>query len=234
MTKSELISQAGGALPAAGGERRRAGGQDDSRCDVQEPGRGPAHRDPRLRQLRAELSARRASGATRSPATRCRCRRSTFRTSRRARNCANAWMRSGRNTPSRLRSERIGASARVPHVRLPAPTARREGAAVRYLCWVANAVLFVLLVGFALKNSDPVTVRYFLGRTGGAAVAGAVAVLRGWARRWAWWRCCGLVNRQRRLIGELRQAPPAATPSRRKPPAQSRAARCPHRVNYPG
>ena len=51
-----------GAFPAAGGQRRRVGGQDDSGRDVQEPRGGAAHRDPWVRQLRAELStaARRA------------------------------------------------------------------------------------------------------------------------------------------------------------------------------
>jgi uncharacterized integral membrane protein len=34
---------------------------------------------------------------------------------------------------------------------------------MRYLGWIAKVLVFVLLLGFALKNTDPVTVRYFLG-----------------------------------------------------------------------
>jgi lipopolysaccharide assembly protein A len=35
---------------------------------------------------------------------------------------------------------------------------------VRYLYWIILLPLFFLLVAFALRNSDPVTVRFFLGR----------------------------------------------------------------------
>jgi len=34
---------------------------------------------------------------------------------------------------------------------------------MRYLRWVLWILLFLLLFGFALKNTDPVVVRYFLG-----------------------------------------------------------------------
>jgi lipopolysaccharide assembly protein A len=93
---------------------------------------------------------------------------------------------------------------------------------VRFLGWVAKAVLFLLLVGFALKNSEMVTLRYFLGQEwsaplslvlllffGGGAVLGVMALL-------------GLVNRQRRQINELRQAAAQRTaepqPSRQPDP----------------
>jgi putative membrane protein len=33
---------------------------------------------------------------------------------------------------------------------------------MRYLGWFAKFVVFLLLLAFALKNTDPVTVRYFL------------------------------------------------------------------------
>jgi uncharacterized integral membrane protein len=35
---------------------------------------------------------------------------------------------------------------------------------MRYLSWFAKLVLFLLLLGFALKNTEPVAVRYFLGQ----------------------------------------------------------------------
>jgi len=34
---------------------------------------------------------------------------------------------------------------------------------MRYIIWVLRVVLFVALLGFALKNDQPVTLRYFLG-----------------------------------------------------------------------
>jgi lipopolysaccharide assembly protein A len=35
--------------------------------------------------------------------------------------------------------------------------------AMRYLNWVLRAVLFIVLLGFAVKNDQPVTLRYFFG-----------------------------------------------------------------------
>ena len=34
---------------------------------------------------------------------------------------------------------------------------------MRFLLWILRILLFVLLLGFAIKNTDPVAVRYFLG-----------------------------------------------------------------------
>lgn len=34
---------------------------------------------------------------------------------------------------------------------------------MRYLSWLLRIVLFVALLGFALKNDDPVVLRYFFG-----------------------------------------------------------------------
>lgn len=34
---------------------------------------------------------------------------------------------------------------------------------MRYLIWLLRAVIFVLLLGFAVKNDQPVTLRYFFG-----------------------------------------------------------------------
>ena len=35
--------------------------------------------------------------------------------------------------------------------------------AMRYLNWILRAVLFLVLLGFAVKNDQPVTLRYFFG-----------------------------------------------------------------------
>jgi uncharacterized integral membrane protein len=94
--------------------------------------------------------------------------------------------------------------------------------AVRALTWVAKAVLFLLLAGFALKNSEMITLRYFLGQQwsaplslvlllffGAGAVLGVLALL-------------SVVNRQRREINTLREAgakrAPDARPSRQPDP----------------
>jgi uncharacterized integral membrane protein len=34
---------------------------------------------------------------------------------------------------------------------------------MRYLLWLLKFLLFVLVLSFAVKNTDPVTVRYYLG-----------------------------------------------------------------------
>lgn len=34
---------------------------------------------------------------------------------------------------------------------------------MRYLNWILRAVLFIVLLGFAVKNDQPVTLRYFFG-----------------------------------------------------------------------
>ena len=74
---------------------------------------------------------------------------------------------------------------------------------MRYLRWIVNPVLFLLLLGFALKNTEPVTVRYVLGLQWSAplsllmllffvagAVLGVIAALT-------------LVYRQRRALASL-------------------------------
>jgi lipopolysaccharide assembly protein A len=34
---------------------------------------------------------------------------------------------------------------------------------MRYLHWIARLLVFIVLLGFAIKNTDPVSVHYFLG-----------------------------------------------------------------------
>jgi lipopolysaccharide assembly protein A len=77
---------------------------------------------------------------------------------------------------------------------------------VRYLGWVSKAVLFALLVGFALKNSEMVTLRYFLGQEWSAPLSLVLLLFFGLGAALGVVALLGLVNRQRRLIGELRRA----------------------------
>ncbi len=34
---------------------------------------------------------------------------------------------------------------------------------MRYLNWILRAVMFIVLLGFAVKNDQPITLRYFFG-----------------------------------------------------------------------
>ena len=68
---------------------------------------------------------------------------------------------------------------------------------MRYLGWIAKFVLFLLLLGFALKNTDAVIVHYFLGLewraplslvlflffSAGAALGVAAALIMTYGRR---------------------------------------------------
>jgi putative membrane protein len=93
---------------------------------------------------------------------------------------------------------------------------------MRYLLWLLRIVLFLLLLGFAVKNSDPVTVSYYFGAQWRAPLvfvllltlcAGVVlGILAG----------LGQVFRQRREIAELKRELRAQsrspTPSALPPP----------------
>jgi len=79
------------------------------------------------------------------------------------------------------------------------------GSAMNYLLWILRFVLFVLVLGFAVANTDPVTVHYYFGGQwqsplivvllvvlcAGVALGLAVAL--------------GSMFRQRREIGELKR-----------------------------
>jgi uncharacterized integral membrane protein len=93
---------------------------------------------------------------------------------------------------------------------------------VRLLGWVAKAVLFALLVGFALKNSEMVTLRYFLGQEWSAPLSLVLLLFFGLGAVLGVVALLGLVSRQRREISQLRQAAagrsPEAQPSRQPDP----------------
>jgi putative membrane protein len=92
---------------------------------------------------------------------------------------------------------------------------------MRYLLWLARIVLFLLLLGFAMKNSEPVVVRYYFGQEwqgplvfvllicfcAGAAL-GIVAAL-------------GQIFRQRREILELKRELRAQSRSTGEPPVRT-------------
>jgi putative membrane protein len=76
---------------------------------------------------------------------------------------------------------------------------------MRYLSWALRAFLFVLLFGFALKNTAPVTVRFYLGTEWTSPMA--LVLLAFFAAGAAAGVAAGLAHahRQRREIVELRK-----------------------------
>ena len=76
---------------------------------------------------------------------------------------------------------------------------------MRYLSWAFRILLFVLLFGFALKNSDPVTVRFYLGAQWEASLALVVLVFFAVGVAAGVIACFAYVYRQRREILQLRK-----------------------------
>ena len=76
---------------------------------------------------------------------------------------------------------------------------------MRYLSWALRLLLFVLLFGFALKNSDPVTVRFYLGASWEASLALVVLVFFGIGAAAGAIACFSYIYRQRREILQLRK-----------------------------
>ena len=76
---------------------------------------------------------------------------------------------------------------------------------MRYLSWTFRLLLFVLLFGFALKNSDPVTVRFYLGAHWVASLALVVLVYFGIGVAAGVIACFAYIYRQRREILQLRK-----------------------------
>ncbi len=76
---------------------------------------------------------------------------------------------------------------------------------MRYLSWTFRFLLFVLLFGFALKNSDPVVVRFYLGAHWEASLALVVLVFFGIGAAAGVIACFAYIYRQRREILQLRK-----------------------------
>lgn len=76
---------------------------------------------------------------------------------------------------------------------------------MRYLSWAFRILLFVLLFGFALKNSDPVTVRFYLGAHWEASLALVVLVFFVVGVAAGVIACFAYIYRQRREILQLRK-----------------------------
>jgi uncharacterized integral membrane protein len=76
---------------------------------------------------------------------------------------------------------------------------------VRYLSWALRLLLFIMLFGFALKNSDPVSVRFYLGARWDAPLALVALVFFGLGAAAGVTACFTYIYRQRREILQLRK-----------------------------
>ena len=76
---------------------------------------------------------------------------------------------------------------------------------MRYLSWALRLLLFILLFGFALKNSNPVIVRFYLGAQWAASLALVVLVFFGIGAAAGVVACFAYIYRQRREILQLRK-----------------------------
>ena len=76
---------------------------------------------------------------------------------------------------------------------------------MRYLSWILRLLLFVLLLGFALKNSDPVSVRFYLGSQWDASLALVALVFFGIGAAAGVIACFAYIYRQRHEILQLRK-----------------------------
>ncbi|HVY06319.1 MAG TPA: LapA family protein [Burkholderiales bacterium] len=90
--------------------------------------------------------------------------------------------------------------------------------ALRYLSWAFRVVVFVLLFAFALKNSDPVVVRFYFGAQWEASLALVLLVFFAVGAAAGVFACFAYIYRQRREILSLRKeararpGPPEVSP----------------------
>ncbi len=73
-------------------------------------------------------------------------------------------------------------------------TALSDKVIMRYLIWSLRAVLFLLLLGFAVKNDQPVVLRYFFGYEWQTSLVVVLLCFFTHRRRasayWPWWLRC--------------------------------------------
>lgn len=84
--------------------------------------------------------------------------------------------------------------------------AERDGvwaAGLRWLTWAVRILLFLLVLGFALKNSETVTVRAYLGYEWQASLVLVLLAFFGIGVALGLLACLPALFRQRRRIGRL-------------------------------
>lgn len=74
---------------------------------------------------------------------------------------------------------------------------------MRYLNWLWRIMLFILLIGFTLKNDQPVTLQYFLGLEWHSSLVVVVLAFFAAGAAVGVLSMLGIVLKQRRLISQL-------------------------------
>lgn len=87
---------------------------------------------------------------------------------------------------------------------------------MRALSWIARLVLFLLLLGFALKNTEPVAVRYVLGQEWRAPLSLVLLLFFGAGTALGALAVFGALYRSRRELNALRGAQAAGGGARSK------------------
>ena len=88
---------------------------------------------------------------------------------------------------------------------------------MRYVLWVLKVALFAFMLTFAVKNTDPVAIRYFLGHEWRAPLIFGLLIVFCMGAALGLLGALGHIMRQRREIGTLRRSG-AAEPLREPPP----------------
>ena len=91
---------------------------------------------------------------------------------------------------------------------------------MRYLLWTVRFIVFVLVLSFAVKNGDSVTVRYYLGAEWQAPLIFVLLVTFCAGAAFGVLACLGQLFRQRREIARLKRASPEIQSNRGDAEAQ--------------
>lgn len=76
---------------------------------------------------------------------------------------------------------------------------------VKYLLWILRILVFVILMGFALKNTDPVVVHFYLGTQWEAPVVFVLLVAFVLGATGGVLASLGVIFRRRREVAALRK-----------------------------
>jgi uncharacterized integral membrane protein len=90
---------------------------------------------------------------------------------------------------------------------------------MRYLGWIVRLLLFLVLLGFALKNTAPVDVRFFLSKSWQAPLSLVLFLFFAAGAALGVAAALGIAYRQRRELEALRQGgtPPVRPPAEAGP-----------------
>jgi uncharacterized integral membrane protein len=91
---------------------------------------------------------------------------------------------------------------------------------MRYVLWTFRFLVFILVLSFAVKNSDSVTVRYYLGAEWQAPLIFVLLVTFCAGAAFGVLACLGQLFRQRREIGRLKRLQVDGQSNRRDAEAQ--------------